>query len=216
MIETPRALSSTRTGQHVRTLLAGFLCISLALPVPGWTQGATQSRSPGGLTVIVIQGQNALNNLKANIAVQPVVEVRDENDRPVPGAEVEFELPMPGPSAIFLPGTRTQSTKTDMQGRARARDMAPNDQPGRFAIKVTATHGNRTGTVTIFQTNTSNGKSQSSVRTSNKLYWILGVAAIGGIAGGVAATRNGSTAATAATSNPVTIGAGPITVGGPR
>jgi hypothetical protein len=204
---------------RIRTRLSRIISTVLVLPLSGLAQQpitANPAQGAGGLKVIVIEGENAVNRIKARTATQPVVEVRDESDKPVPGAEVIFYLPANGPGAVFYPYTHNQTVKTDAQGRASASDMSPNDQEGRFFIRVTASSGVKTGTARITQTNSMSGGVQMSSGSSSrkKLYIILGVAAAAAIGGGIAASRGSDTAVTAKV--PVGISAGAITVGGPR
>lgn len=214
---------SWRTNLHLKTFLSLALTASLALPLPAWTQQVSGPKSSlvqpetGSLKVVVVQGEGALNRIKSRSATQPVVEVRDENDKPVAGAEVVFQLPAAGPGGVFNGWMRTQTAKTNEQGRAAANGMTPNDQEGRFNIKVTATQGKKTGTVIIAQTNSANGEPGSAAsRSHKKLYIILGLAAVAAIAGGVAATHTGGSGTPAAIVNPVIISPGPVSVGAPR
>jgi len=108
------------------------------------------------LKVLVLEGQRSLNNTTRHIGIQPVVEVRDQNDRPIEGATVVFRLPPSGPGGAFPGNSPTFSTRTNPQGQAAASGFVPNDALGRFDIHVTATLQNRTGEVTISQTNSSN------------------------------------------------------------
>jgi len=66
----------------------------------------------------VVQGEGAENNLRTRNATQPVVEVRDDGDKPVPGAEVVFQLPPAGPGGVFNGWMRTQTARTGPEGRA--------------------------------------------------------------------------------------------------
>jgi hypothetical protein len=205
---------------RISNSLSRIISTVLVLPLSGLAQQpvtANPAQGGGGLKVVVIEGEGAVNRIKARTATQPVVEVRDESDKPVAGAEVIFYLPANGPGAVFYPYTHNQTVRTDAQGRAAATDMTPNDQEGRFFIRVTASSGAKTGTARITQNNSMTGGVQmSSGKSSRKtLYIILGVAAAGAIAGGVAASRSGSSSTTAVT-NPVQISAGAITVGAPR
>ncbi len=197
-----------------------MLTAALLLPPPGWGQQADSPRSNlvapegGGLKIAVLKGEGAVNNIKARTATPPVVEVRDAEDKPVAGAEVVFQLPAGGPGAVFNGWMRTQTARTDAQGQAEAQGMTPNDQAGRFNIKVTATQGKRTASVVVAQSNAVGSSAQA--RSSRKTLWIvLGVAAVAAIAGGVAATRGGDEAAAPA-KVPITISPGPVTVAGPR
>lgn len=178
---------------------------------------AAPAEPPGVLKLIVIEGEGAINNIRTRSATAPVVEVRDENDKPVAGAEVVFQLPPAGPGGVFHGWMRSQTVRSDAQGRAAANGYAPNDQAGRFNIKVTATLGNKTGSVVIGQSNAYRGGSGPGVSSGRSNWWkvILGVGAVGGVIGAVAATRGNGTSAPA-TTNPITITPGPITVGSPR
>jgi ribosomal protein L27 len=205
-----------------RTFCSLLLTGALLLPAPVWSQQTSGPKSnlidpqSGALKLVVLKGEGAMNNIKGRTATQPVVEVRDEQDKPVAGAEVVFQLPAAGPGGVFHGWMRSQTVRTDEQGQATTTGMMPNDEPGRFNIKVTANQGKKTGSVIIAQSNTVAGNGTQVRSGRNKTLWVvLGLAAVGGIAGGVAATRNGSTTAAAA-STPISIASGPVTVGGPR
>lgn len=194
-------------------------------PAPGTpaAQPATVSQAqpaepPGLLKIVVIEGEGAVNNIRTRSATAPVVEVRDENDKPVAGAEVVFQLPPAGPGGVFHGWMRTQTVRSDEKGRAAASGYTPNDQPGRFNIKVTATLGNKTGSAVISQSNVYRGGGAGPGMSSGRSGWwkiLVGVGTAGAVIGAVAATRgNGTTSTT--TYKPITITPGPITVGSPR
>src|SRR5262245_11661981 len=81
---------------------------------------------PASLQITIIDGEDAINNIRTRIAREPIVQVEDENHKPVAGAIVLFELPKSGPSGAFPGGARTLSVTTDSQGRAVARGLKPN------------------------------------------------------------------------------------------
>lgn len=219
---------------HPRSILSVLIAVALAAPVPAQQvsgsktplivpsgQRASEAKTPpvvpsGQLKVVVIQGEGAINNIRAKSATQPVVEVRDENDKPVAGAEVVFQLPAAGPGGVFHGWMRTQTAKTNAEGQAGTTGLAPNDEPGRFNIKVTASAGGRTGSVVIGQSNAVRGGAGGQISGGRSGWWkVLGVVGAAAVVGGVvAATRNGKAAETP--TNPVTITPGPITVGSPR
>ncbi len=176
-----------------------------------------QAEPPGVLKIVVIQGEGSLNDVRRRSATAPIVEVRDENDKPVEGAEVVFQLPPAGPGGVFHGWMRSQTVRTDAQGRAVASGYTPNDQAGRFNIKVTATLGNKTGSTVIAQSNAYRGASGTGISSGRRSWWkiALGVGATGAVIGAIAATRNG-TAGTSPAANPITITPGPISVGSPR
>lgn len=172
---------------------------------------------PGILKIVVLEGEGAVNDIRRRSATAPVVEVRDESDKPVAGAEVVFQLPPAGPGGVFYGWMRSQTVRSDAQGRAAASGYTPNDQAGRFNIKVTATLGNKRGSAVIAQSNAYRGGSAPGISGGRSGLWkiLVGLGATGAVIGAVAATRNGGSAAPAA-ANPITITPGPITVGSPR
>ena len=114
-------------------LLSAFL----ALPPAAWGQDP----QPQSIRILVLAGQDAINNVEPKTATQPVVEVQDDTGSPVAGAEVVFTTPAVGPSATFYGATRTTTLTTDKQGRAAVSGMMPNTDLGLFEMQVTATHG---------------------------------------------------------------------------
>jgi len=175
-------------------------------------------QAPGGIKITVVQGEGAHNNVRTRSATQPAVEVRDDSGKPIAGAEVVFQLPPAGPGGVFNGWMRTQTARTNAEGRAEANGLAPNDELGRFNIKVTATSGTKSASVIIAQSNTHNGQSEndSKAKSKSNTWKILAVLGAAGLTGGIiAATRGGSSSSTT-TTTPITISAGPITIGAPR
>jgi hypothetical protein len=201
-------------------MLAFLLTAVLALPPCSLGQQMNVPSSKlveptGGLKIVVIQGEGAVNNIRSRTATQPVVQVRDQTDKPVEGAEVIFQLPAAGPGGVFNGWMRTQTTKTNAQGQAAASGFTPNEEAGRFNIKVTATSGEKTASAVIAQTNTGRGgagSTGSGISKKWKVLLVVGAAALGG--GIYAAKRGNGTTPTVYT--PVTVTAGPVTVSGPR
>jgi hypothetical protein len=180
--------------------------------------GPVQSLQPAGdLKIIVVQGEGAQNNVRSRSAAPLVVEVRDANDKPVERAEVVFQLPAYGPSGVFNGWMRNQLARTNAEGRAESSGYTPNDEPGRFNIKVTATSGTKTSSAVIAQSNVSGAGTPQVKQDRSKMWKILAVVGAAGLAGGiVAATRGGDSSSSAAASVPITISPGTVTVGGPR
>jgi hypothetical protein len=180
--------------------------------------GPMQSLQPAGdLKIIVVQGEGAQNNVRSRSAAPLVVEVRDASDKPVERAEVVFQLPAYGPSGVFNGWMRNQLARTNAEGRAESSGYTPNDEPGRFNIKVTATSGTKTSSAVIAQSNVSGAGTPQLKQDRSKMWKILAVVGAAGLAGGiVAATRGGDSSSSAAASVPITISPGTVTVGGPR
>lgn len=131
----------------VRNVLAQALVL---LMVRG--QLPAQDAAPK-LNIVVINGDGAINNIKSRTARETIVEVRDENNKPVAGAAVVFLLPDSGPGLVASNGSRMITTMTDSSGRAAARGLRPNGQSGRFNIQVRANFQQSTGQLIIAQSN---------------------------------------------------------------
>jgi hypothetical protein len=198
------------TARHSIFLI--FLVLLNLLGIPGWSQ-----QNPAGLQIVIVEGEGALNNIKQRVTRDPIVQVEDENHRPIPGASVVFTLPNQGPGGTFDNGTNTLTTMTNNQGQAVARGIRFNNQVGTMQMRVTASFGGQTATAVITQTNligTSGGGGGGGGAT--KWLIILGVA--GAVAAGViVATHGGSSSPTTPPPVPtVTITPGVPAVGAPQ
>ena len=194
--------------------LAVILSTLLATPwLHAQQQQSLVSAQSGGLKIVVIQGEGARNSIRSRTATAPVVEVRDEADKPVNGAEVVFQLPASGPGGVFNGWMRTQTVRSNSQGQAASSGLTPNQEAGRFNIRVTAQHGGSNASVVIAQTNV-NGSGGGG---SSKKAWIwIGIIAAAAIGAGVAAAVSGGSETATTPTNPVVIQPGVIGVGGPR
>ena len=176
------------------------------------------------LKIVIVQGDGSFNNIKRKLAQEPIVQVVDESGQPVQGAEVTFTLPYDGPGGLFANNKRTSSIKTDAQGRAAAGPFVPNSTEGRFNISIKAVAGSREGLAIISQSNTMAGGVYAAdgvrPKASNAKYWIIAGVAGGAAAGVIAATKGGSSPATAAPVAipvpPTSVSIGSISVGGPK
>ena len=148
------------------------------------------------LNIVVVEGEGSINNIRQRTAREPIVEVQDENHKPVAGAAVLFALPDSGASGSFAGGLHTITVLSDSQGRAVARGFRPNHVTGRFQIKVTATSQGRTAITAIAQSNAVGAAAAATVAgISVKLITIIAIsaaAAAGGIVAGVKATQGHS------------------------
>ena len=210
---------------RLNSFLALFLSAVMAVPGPALAQQAGASATaaaapkPTAVKIVVLQGEGAQNNTRSRVGVNPVVEVRDESDKPVAGAEVVFQLPAAGPGGVFNGWMRTQTARTNEKGQAGTSGFSPNDEEGRFNIKVTASMGAASASVVVAQSNTRGTTAGQSLTggKSNWWKWAVGVGAVGVTIGAVAATRgSGTTSTTTTTPVPVTVTPGAISVGGPH
>jgi hypothetical protein len=103
------------------------------------------------LKVVVIAGEDAVNIVRQNTAVAPIVEVRDRNDLPIAGALVRFTIDG-GRNAQFAGGVRTVTLTTNAAGRAAVAGLTPTGS-GTVQISVAATFQGQTAVATITQTN---------------------------------------------------------------
>src|SRR5262245_38274434 len=105
------------------------------------------------LKIVILDGEGAINDIKQGTAREPIVEIRDENDRPVSGALVVFTLPDRGAGGVFADGSKSLMVHTDSKGQVVARGLRPNKTAGEFRVRVDASHQGLTANTTIAQTN---------------------------------------------------------------
>jgi hypothetical protein len=168
------------------------------------------------LNLVIVEGEGAINNVKQRVNREPIVQVEDENHKPIAGAAVVFFLPNQGPSGVFANGSKTLTVTTNAQGRATASSITRNNLSGQMVIRVTAAFAGRTATATITQTNVASVA--TGLSATAKVLIILGIAGAAA-AGAVVATRGGSSSSGSGGATPVTppitISAGTPTVGAP-
>lgn len=137
-----------------------------------------------GLKIYALVGDRAINSSDQNISYPPIIEVRDQNERPVERAQVVFLLPESGPGGSF-PGKKTTFiTTTNSQGQAAATGFQANSQFGDFTIRVRATFGNLSGEMLIQQTNRQRiavGPFVQKPWWKRKRVWLVAGAAAGGL-----------------------------------
>lgn len=188
----------------------------IALLLVAILPAAAQNVSSGSLRILVVEGESAFNDINTKTGRNLVIEVRDERNQPVAGAQVAFQLPAEGPTGTYLDGQRMFNTTTDTVGRARTLGFKPNNAEGRFEIRINVSKEGRTGSTVTSQSNTLAGGPANVPSKSNKkmiLLITLGGAAAG--AGILLGTRgSGSTGPTVPPGATVSIGT--ISVGGPR
>lgn len=192
------------------------LCAAAAQPVTAQTPA--EPAAVEMLKVRVLQGEGAVNLVRAAVTNPIVVEVRDRNERLVEGAAVTFTLPPAGPGGYFPNQALTQTVRTNYQGQTPTSGYRANTQQGQFTIRVTAVSGNQSGSVKVTQINAltleaARAKQKKSLYAS-KWFWV-GVAAAGTGAGlGVYYGTQGSSSGTPASS--VILIPGGVVIGGPR
>jgi hypothetical protein len=166
---------------------------------------------------VIVEGEGAINNIRQRTAREPIVEVQDENNRPVAGATVVFLLPGSGPGGAFPDGARSLTVITGRDGRAAARGFRHNGEAGRFEIQVNVSYQELAATATIRQANAVLTAAGGGV--SGKLIAILAIAggaAAAGIAVAATGGGNGNGGVTPPPGTPpATVTPGVPSVGGP-
>jgi len=208
-----------------------WLCpvVAVLLAWPGGVAGQQPSTAPPvkpmaplptekSLKVIALAGDGEMNDLERRVMAPLVVQVVDQNDRPVEGADVVFRFPLNGPGAFFADQKTSKTARTNGQGQAAATGWMANGEVGKFQVHVTASYGNQIGEITISMTNVERlGKDARTYKTKRHHWYSSKWAKIGVVAGAAAiaagvvlATRGGGT-----TTHPISISAGSPTVGAP-
>jgi hypothetical protein len=199
------------TARHSIFLI--LLVLLNQLGTPAWSQ-----QNPASLQIVIVEGEGALNNIKQRVNRDPIVQVEDENHKPIAGAAVVFTLPNQGPGGTFENGTNTLTTTTNNQGQAVARGIRFNNQVGGMEMRVTASFGGQTATAVITQTNLLGTSGGGGGGGGSGLKWLIIVGVAGAVAAGViVATHGGGSSTPSVAPVPtVTITPGTPTVGAPQ
>jgi len=210
-------------GKWVSFWVIFTLCLSGAVPE------AAAQETVSKIDIEVVAGEGASSSAGQRVAVVPAVRVVDQNNRPVRGAVVVFNLPVSGTSGEFSNGAKNLSVLTDQNGIATATGLRANGVPGRLQILVTASYRGANTRGFVNQTVQGSGGSATQVaggggggggHISGKLIAIIAV--IGGAAAGgaIAATHGGggstSSSATPSGSSPIGITPGTGTISPPH
>jgi hypothetical protein len=171
------------------------------------------------LTILVLAGSGEMNDLERRVMAPLVVQVVDQNQRPLDGAQVVFRFPITGPSATFPGGKSSVTVRTGATGQAPAINWMANGQVGTFQVHVNASYGNQVGETTLSMTNVAR-ITEAQKKPSHPSLWShtwFKIAVIGGAAVAVGlgvyfGTRGGGSKS----SSTVTIAPGSPTVGAPQ
>jgi hypothetical protein len=138
---------------------------------PDAPAAAEPGAPPQLLQIDILDGEGALNNIRQRTAREPIVEVKDENHKPVAGALILFTIqpgdggagPLFGPAAgASFNGSASISLYTDAAGHAVGSGLIPNNHTGLYTIKVTAIVGEVTAYTVIHQRNVRGAAGSSS------------------------------------------------------
>ncbi len=193
-------------------------------PPASQAPGVVATSQPKGLFINIIEGEGALNDIRTRTAREPIVEVDDENHKPVAGVLVLFAIDNGGSGSPFatFSGANTVSVQTDAAGRAAGRGFQVMQQKGQYKINVHATKGELQADSVILQTNIEALASPTSAQTTAAVVahhphwgWIIGGVAAAGAAAGIVIATHSSSSPTTVTPGTGTVGA-PAAIGGIR
>jgi hypothetical protein len=170
---------------------------------------AAQAGTPMALHIVILDGEDALNNIRQRTAREPIVQVQDENHKPVAAAVVLFTI-RKGPTGAggTFAGVSTLAVITGLDGEAVAKGLESNGVKGSYTISVQATAGAVATAAVITQANFFGPASTSSSSSTTTLgahvgghvlgthFWIVAgsvAAAAGGIAAVILTHNSGAT-----------------------
>ena len=192
-----------RASRILCTMLAEVLAITYSTPPAG-----AQAPEPKQLTISILEGEGAINNIRQRTAREAMVQVQDENHKPVAGVAVTFFLADHGASGVFANGSQSMTVMTDANGQAAMRGMVPNKMAGKMQIRVSAILGNLNADAVITQTNAAGAAAAGGAAISGKTIALIVVGVVAAaVVGVVVATHGGGSSP----STTATIPAGPTT-----
>jgi len=168
------------------------------------------------LKIRVLAGSGEMNDLERRVMAPLVVQVVDQDERAMEGAQVVFRFPLDPPNATFLDGKTSVTVRTNGSGQAAAVNWMASGV-GTFQVHVNATYGNQVGEATVSMTNVNRIVNEARKTKSGESLWSHGwfkIAVIGGAALAVGlgvyfGTRGGKSGTT------VGVSTGPPTVTSP-
>lgn len=158
-------------------LLAGWLAVQPAAALEGQET----------LRIVIVEGDQAIFNVRQRVAREAIIQVEDENRKPVAGALLTLTAPRDGASVVFSNGLNNITIATDETGRAVVSGIRPNGVQGRFSIRITAVKDGMKGSAEMQVSNAALASAGGGV--SMKLVAIL--AAAGAAAVGIAVAARG-------------------------
>jgi len=184
-------------------------------PTPAQPIASAQLPVQQSLKIITLAGNGEMNDLERRVMAPLVVQVLDQNERAVDGAQVVFRFPIGGASATFPGGKSTVTVRTNAGGQAAAVNWMANGEAGTFEVRVNAAYGNQVGETTVKMTNVTR-MTAADRRVKKESLWShrwFKIAVIGGAAAAVGigvflATRGGSGSGPTVTISPGSPGVG--------
>ncbi len=207
---------------RVRDILAIVLAFSLVVPgcLVAQEVSAPAGQAPqraGGLNILVLQGQDAVNSIRQHAAASPAVQVFGSLGEPVQGAEVTFEVPPAGPGGMFENQKTSITKRTDARGQAVA-SFTPNTLAGRFTIRVVARTEDEKAEVSIRQINSTKSDTvEYSARPGRAWYkdWKWWTVIAAGAGAGAYLGYRSATSSSSPSSPTISVAPGGVVIGAP-
>jgi hypothetical protein len=136
--------------------LVALLAIALLVLEPALPLGAQETAPPPkSLQIVILDDEAPLNNISERTAREPIVQVQDENHKPLAGAAVLFAIhpAAGGAGAAFANGASNLTVLTNSNGVARASGLVMNQVKGTWQLQITASKDGLTTSTTINETN---------------------------------------------------------------
>jgi hypothetical protein len=180
------------------------------------SQTISQPATVRNLKVVPLAGNHEMNDLQNKVMAPLVVQVLDQNDQPVEGADVTFRFPVDGPTGIFAGQKNGQTFRTNADGEAAAVGWRANSEVGSFQVRVTAFRGTEEGSTVISMTNVT--RITDAVKVHQKKWWSTRWGKITIVAGAAVVTAVAVLASRGSGSGTKVINATPgsPTIGGPE
>ena len=157
------------------------------MPVTGQQGG----REPApNLQIVILAGDDAMNNIRQRTAREAIVRVEDENHRPVAGVAITASLPNHGAGGEFVGGGKIFTGTTKDNGQLIFR-FRPNKVEGRFQIRLHASFNGKGVAAVISQTNVGVIAGPVAVGVLAKVLIGVAVGAGVGVSAGVVLKRGG-------------------------
>ncbi len=154
-------LHPLRTIRFSIASLVVLMATAAPCTVAGLAQTAAVTASPAApkaLFIEIIEGEGEVNDIRARTAREPIVEVQDENHRPVAGALVLFAADPSGSTRLVnFSGSPSLSVRTGADGRASANGFRTTHKTGEVRILVSATVAGVTAEAVLHQRNYASG-----------------------------------------------------------
>lgn len=187
-----------------------LLALAIALVFSGQTAVDAQAPPPPQLQITILDGEGALNNIKQQTAREPIVQVEDENHKPIAGALVIFSLPQSGASGTFAGGSTVFNGVSDVNGHAIATGLTPNNIVGKYQIQVTAKYRGLTAHTSINQSNFM-GSTVNPAHAATHAFPLKAVLIVAAVAGAAAVAVVVATQSGGGPSTTITPGTGTVT-----